>query len=227
MRKTDIGMIALSMKVGDLETIQIKSYRDGTLSRIGAGGMPPIPIAAVSHYPQHTIFHRLLEKIPQALLAADVSYADSEINRMVSYELRLFGKPQNGWMGDKTIWGIERSISFKIDISTHFRSKVLAFVDGLIKDGIGLSNDWYFDALVMAIFGKKSNRLPVQTMVIKPEGDLDLKPEFGNFLSQMLHNPRKWNFMKFPEGKIYADAEGNTQKLQFVIENGAFSYSFI
>lgn len=227
MRKTEIGMIALSMKVGNLETIQIKTYRDGTLTRIGAGGMPPIPIAAVSYNPQQTIFHRLFEKIPAALLVSDIHYADEEIHQKVRYELRFCGNPQNGWMGDKTIWGIERRISFEIDINTQFRSKVLAFADSLIKDAIGFSNDWYFDALVLAIFEKRSNQLPKQTMVIKPEGISDLRPEFGNFLSQMLHNPRKWNFMKFPEGKSYTDSEGKTQKLVFAINDGAFSYHFV
>ncbi len=220
-------MIALSIKVGGLETIQIKAYRDGTITRIGAGSMPPIPIAAASHLPEHAIMQRLLEKVPDALVRNDIEFKEDVIEKELVYEVQFFSQPQNGWAGEQTIWGAKRIIRFELDLNTSFRSKVFAFVDSLIKDAIGLSNTWYFDALVMAIFEKRSNKLPQQTMIVKPENIEDLTPEFGNFLAQMLHSQRRWNFMSFPVGKTYHDSMGGPSKLIFEIEEGKFSYKFV
>ena len=139
----------------------------------------------------------------------------------------FFSHPQNGWLGEKTIWGAKRIIRFALDLKTKNRSKVLAFVDGFVKDAIGLSNNWYFDALVLAIFEKRSNRLPKQTVVLKPENIQDLSPEFGNFLAQMLHSQRRWNFMNFPVGKVYYDDMGGPHELRFQIVDGKFSYNFV
>ena len=85
-------MIALSIKVGGLETIQIKAYRDGTLTRIGAGSMPPIPIAAASHLPEAVIMQRLLDKVPESLLRNDIDYVEEGIFKELVYEIQFFAQ---------------------------------------------------------------------------------------------------------------------------------------
>jgi hypothetical protein len=224
MRKAEVGFISFHLKLGGYEAIHIKIYRDGTLIRIGAGGLPPIAIGAVSYWPDNGFFERVMEKLPPQLLLNDIDYVEENIERLLVYEMQLGGSSKNGMIGEQAIWADHRVIRFTLDLGTKFRSPVLALIDGLLKDATGLTNNWYFDALILAIFGRRSNRLPKQTMIAKPEGEADLKPELGNFLSQMLHSPRKWNFMVFPEGKTYTDEEGNTHRLVFKIDEGKFSY---
>jgi hypothetical protein len=225
MRRADIGLITFHMKVGGQEVVHLKIYRDGTLIRIGAGGLPPISIGAVSYYPGNGIFNKLMEKLPPQLLLNDIDYAEKEISREVTYEMKLSGVLVNGMIGEQAVWSDSRLLRFQLDINTKFRSPVLVLLDNLMKDAIGHTNSWYFDALILAIFERHSNWLPKQTLLVKPEGE-DLKHELGNFLSQMLHNPRKWNFMAFPEGKTYTDPEGHPHKLYFRIDQGKFSYSW-
>jgi hypothetical protein len=223
MRRADIGLITFHMKVGNKEVVQLKIYRDGTLIRIGGSGLPPLAIGAVSYWPGNGIFEKLMEKLPPQFLLNDIDYVEEDPKQPVTYEMRLGGSLMNGLIGEQATWAETRFIRFLLDVDTKFRSPVLVMIDNLIKDAIGHSNSWYFDALIWAIFERRSNRLPRQTLIAKPEAE-DLKPELGNFLSQMLHNPRKWNFMVFPEGKTYYDTEGNPHKLIFRIDEGKFSY---
>lgn len=223
MRRADIGLISFQMKVADKEVAQVKIYHDGTLIRIGAGGMPPIPIGAVSYWPGNGIFTKLMEKLPPQLLLHDIDYQEEAVTRLVTYEMVLSGNLINGRIGEQAIWANTRLLRFQFDINSKFRSPVLVLLDNLMKDAIGHTNSWYFDALVLAIFERRSNHLPKQTLIAKAENE-DLSFEFGNFLSQMLHNPRKWNFMAFPEGKTYFDVDGKPHQLIFQIVDGKFSY---
>lgn len=227
MRKSEVGFVAFNMKLGGQETIQLKVFRDGTLVRIGGGGLPPMAIGAASYWPDNGFFDRLMEKLPPQLLLHDINYAEEGIQRPLVYEMRVGGSSLNGLVGEQALWADHRIIRFQLDLNTTFRSPVLAFVDSLMKDAIGLTNSWYFDALVLAIWGRRSSRLPRKTLVSKPEGDSDLKPELANFLSQMLHSPRKWNFMVFPEGKTFMDEEGKSHRLVFKVEDGQFSYVWV
>ncbi|MBK9452596.1 MAG: hypothetical protein IPN95_24840 [Bacteroidetes bacterium] len=227
MRKSEVGFIAFNMRLGGQETIQLKIYRDGTLVRIGGGGLPPMAIGAASYWPENGFFDRLMEKMPQQLLLHDINYAEEVIERPLVYEMRLGGSSMNGLIGEQALWAEQRLIRFQLDLNTTFRSPVFAFVDSLMKDAIGLTNSWYFDTLILAIWGRRSNRLPRQTMVSKPEGDTDLKPELANFLSQMLHSPRKWNFLVFPDGKVFTDEEGTAHRLLFKIDDGRFNYVWV
>jgi hypothetical protein len=226
MRKSDLGLIAFSLKLGSQEAIQLKIYRDGTLIRVGAGGVPAIPIGAVSYWPENGIFPKLAEKIPPALLMNDIDYTEQDISQLLVYEMRLCGRTLNGMVGESALWSENLLIRFTLDLSTRFRSPVLAFIDSLLKDATGFTNNWYFDALILAIFGQRSNRLPKQTLIAKPEEEVDLKPELAVFLSQMLQSQRKWNFMLFPEGKVYENEQGERNKLIFQITDGQFSYHF-
>jgi hypothetical protein len=227
MRKAEVGFVSFLMKLGGHEAIQIKIYRDGTLIRIGAGGLPPLALGAVSYWPDNGFFERIMEKIPPHLLQNNIDYVEENIGQMLVYEMRLGGSSLNGMIGEQAVWADHLHIRFTLDLNTKFRSPVLAFLDSLVKDATGLTNSWYFDALILGIFERRSNRLPRQTFIAKPEGEMDLKPELGNFLSQMLHSPRKWNFMVFPEGKTYLDEEGKAHRLIFRIEGGKFSYVWV
>lgn len=223
MRRADIGLITFHMKARGLELIQLKIYRDGTLIRIGAGGLPPLAIGAVSYWPGNGVFEKIMEKLPPQLLLNDIDYVEDNVEQLVVYEMRLGGNLTNGMIGEQATWADSRLLRFQLDVSTKFRSPVLVLLDNLLKDAIGHTNSWYFDALILAIFERRSNRLPKQTFIAKPESE-DLKPELGNFLSQCLHNPRKWNFMAYPEGKIFYDEEGKAHQLVFKIEQGKFNY---
>lgn len=226
MRRADIGLITFHMKARGLELIQLKIYRDGTLIRIGAGGLPPIAIGAVSYWPGNGVFDKLMEKVPPQLLVNDIDYAEADISQLVVYEMRFGGSLVNGMVGEQATWADTRLLRFQLDVNTKFRSPVLALLDNLMKDAMGHTNSWYFDALILAIFDRRSNHLPKQTLIAKPQDSEDLKPELGNFLSQCLHNPRKWNFMVYPEGKVFFDEEGKAHHLIFKIEQGKFHYSW-
>jgi hypothetical protein len=207
--------------------IHLKIFRDGTLIRIGGGGLPPLAIGGVSYWPDNGVFDKVMEKIPPQLLVHDIDYAEENIQQHLLYELQLGGSSMNGLIGEQAIWADHRVIRFHLDLATKFRSPVLALIDSLMKDAMGLTNSWYFDVLIQAIWSRRSNRLPRQTLVAKPEGEVDLKPELANFLSQMLHSPRKWNFMTFPEGKVFNDDEGKQHRLIFKIEEGKFNYVWV
>jgi hypothetical protein len=226
MRRADIGLITFHMHVGDKQVLQVKVYRDGTLIRIGAGSMPAIPIGAVSYWPGNGVFDKLMDKVPPQLIAHDIDYREEVASRAVVYEMRLSGNLINGKIGEQSTWADTRLLRFHLDIDTKFRSPVLVLLDNLMKDAMAHTNSWYFDALILAIFERRSSHLPKQTFIAKAEGE-DLSFEFGNFLSQMLHNPRKWNFMVFPEGKTYFDEEGKPHKLIFKIDGGKFSFNWL
>jgi hypothetical protein len=140
MRKADIGMISFVLKVGDKEVVQVKVYHDGTLIRIGAGSMPPIPIGAVSYWPGNGIFGKLMEKLPPQVLLNDIDYVEELKTRGVVYEMILHGNITNGRIGEQAIWADTRTIRFTLDLDTHFRSPVLVLVDNLMKDAMGHTN---------------------------------------------------------------------------------------
>lgn len=213
------------MSVGGRDLVRMRVYRDGTLIRLGAGGAPTVAVGAMSYWPGNGIFDKLMEKMPPQLLVRDIDYVEEVNGQAVVFELKFHGVSLNGLVGEQAKWGEERVIRFTLDIHTQQRSPVLALVDSLIKDAMGHSNSWYFDVVILAAFGRRSKSLPKQTFVLKEEGE-DLKHELGNFLSQMLKSPRKWNFMAFPEGKVYVDEDGSQHKLIFKIEDGKFNYGW-
>lgn len=226
MQKTDIGMVSLGMVVGGQELIRIKAYRDGLITRIGSGAAPVVPIAVASKYPELALAPRLINKIPEALLLNDIDFAEAHIDHEVVFELEMNAIPLNGWVGERTLWRQTRVVRFRLDVQTSYRNPVLAFVDSLIKDAIGHTNSWYFDGLVLAVFGKRSTKLPTQTLVLKPENEEDHRPHLANFLEAMQRSQRKWNFISFPEGKQYA-TNGKPEKMIFRVVEGSINFAFI
>lgn len=219
-------MVSLGMSVGGQEVIRIKAYRDGLITRIGSGAVPVLPIAVASKYPEMALAPRLISKIPDALLLNDIDYSEEITSQEVMFELEMNAIPLNGWVGERTVWKQTRVVRFSLDVETNYRHAVLAFVDGLIKDAIGHTNSWYFDGLILAAFGKRSSKLPPQTLVLKPENEEDFRPYLANFLEAMRRSQRKWNFIAFPEGKQYG-ANGKNERMVFRVVEGNINFAFV
>lgn len=222
MNKNEVEQLLIIVKSGANEALNIKIYKNGTICRRGCGGLPPINTSGMSFTESSVIFDKLMESVPEAVLQTPVNYEDPKINSPLEYIVAFYGISKNGERGERAQWTKSTGIRFLIDNNTEFRHPLLSFCDGIAIEAAKLTNEWYFDVILMSTQKFKSNKLPEQTIILSPKSENELNDDFSNYINQI----NKSDLQLFANNKIYVDKSEIEHKLTFTISNNSLNYKF-
>ena len=119
--------------------------------------LPEIGIAAMSFTGNSVYFDRLMELMPQQIFDNPINYEDEKINTPLEYIIAFYGVSKNGETGEHAEWTKSTGIRFLIDTNTSFRHPILSFADKFSLDAAELTNPWYFDTIINAVYKLKTN----------------------------------------------------------------------
>jgi hypothetical protein len=66
-----------------------------------------------------------------------------------------------------------------------------------------LTNELYFDVIMMAKWNAKSSTMPEQTIINQPKTEAETLQNYTNYINQMIFSARKWNMTQFTKNKTY------------------------
>lgn len=225
MNKKEIEQILIIVKSGQSEALNMKIYKNGIICRRGCGGLPPIGISGMSFTESSATFDKLIELVPQELLEDPIMYEDEKIETPLEYIVGFYGGSKNGETGEGAAWTKSTGIRLLLDTNTTFKHPVLSFVDTFSLDAAELTNSWYFDVIINAVYKLKSTTLP-QTILTTPKTDEEIQNDFGNYVNQICYSARKWDIALFAHDKIYIDNNNIQVRPNVVQSKDAFNISF-
>ena len=203
MKKEEIGLILIKVTVDGQEAISMKIYRDGTTCRHGVGGLPELGISGMSLFKESPFFDSLIAKVPENLLEAPLNYEEETPNGYLEYVVAFYGVSNNGETGERANWTKSTGIRAKLDHQSSFRDPILGFLDSYTMDAAELTNEWYFDVVMLSKYKMHSSTLPNETLVAQPKTDEAIHTHFSNYINMMLTSARNWSMAGFNVNKIY------------------------
>jgi hypothetical protein len=225
MTKDEISLIILKVTADGQDAINIKLYKNGTTCRYGVGGLPQLGISGMSFFNHSNFFDPLIEKLPEEILNQPVNYEEPTPNGYLEYVMAFYGVSLNGETGEDAEWSKSVGVRVKLDHQTTFRHPIMGLLDGLTMDAAELTNEWYFDIIMHAVYKAKSSTLPGETIITTPKTEVEINDHYSNYVNQMVYSARKWSMKDFTANKTY-EIEGRICKGVVMQENDAFSVTF-
>ena len=91
MKKGEVDLIMLRVGTTEGDSMRMKIFRDGTITRRGAGGLPPVTIEATSYKWKPEVFAKLIDDL-EPLITDDPKECKEETpNEAVRYSVSFFG----------------------------------------------------------------------------------------------------------------------------------------
>jgi hypothetical protein len=227
MDKSEVEEILIKVTLGQEEAFSMKIYKNGILCRQGCGAVPKVGISAISFTESSDIFDTLIEKVPQIILDNSVIHEDSKINIPLEYILAFYGVSKNGETGERAEWTKSTGLRFLLDNKTNVLHPLVGFIDNFAIEAADITNSWYFDVIINAIYEYKSNILPGQTIIGLPKSEELKKAGFQNYINQMNASARKWNVFSFADNKTYETKDGIKLKSAFSKNGKKYNFRFV
>lgn len=227
MSKSQLGMVLLKIMIRGEEAVLIKFYRDGTIVRNGAGGIPKVEVGALCHFPGDQFWNVLLSRIPDSVLDHNVVHQEETIQDPFSYTLAFFGDSGNGQTGEDAQWRKSYGIHLEADLHSKQHHPLLSQLDKIATMMVGITNDWFFDVVVFACLDMKSDQLLHGLMSI-PKTDEAKRESWEQFLMQVLQSPNKEDLLRYPEGKTYSHPQKEGRfRLELSIDGDEGRFDFV
>jgi len=139
------------------EVTHMKIYKNGTTCRHGVDGLPEIGISGMSFFNNSDFFDAMMAKVPDHLLERPMNYEEETPNGYLKYVTAFYGVTKNGNTGESADWAKSTGIRIKLDHQTHFKDPIVGFLDRLTLDAAELTNEWYFDIIMLAKYKMQSS----------------------------------------------------------------------
>ncbi len=203
VKKEEVKLIIIQVSADGQEAINMKLYKNGTTCRIGAGGLPSLGIGIISFVNDARYFDPLLESVPQEALHQPIHREEKTPNGYLEYVIAFYGVSRNGDTGERADWSKSTGIRVKVDHQSTFNHPIMKLLDGLTAYAAELTNELYFDAIMLTKWKAKSSTLLEQTIITQPPSDEEIHRDYEYYVSQMLQNPRQWDLSSYTQEKTY------------------------
>ncbi|WP_276483033.1 hypothetical protein [Paraflavitalea pollutisoli] len=203
MQLSEVGLVLIKVSANDQDAIHMKIYRDSTVCRYGAGGLPQLGITGMSYFGDARFFDPIIAQVPEELLAQPINYEEPTPNGSLEYVVAFFGESTNGETDERAEWSKSTGIRIKIDQRSGFNHPIMGFLDNLTMVAAELTNEWYFDIMVKAQYNMSSSTLPILTFVTQPRQQAEIENNFGLYINQMLTSARRWSLASYDQNKTY------------------------
>ena len=203
MKKEDVELIVFKVCADDQDAISMKIYKNGTVCRTGAGGLPPVDIGLMAFVEDSRYFDPLLAAVPPQALEQPINIEEPQTpNGYLEYVLAFYGKSRNGDTGERADWGEQTGIRVRLDRHSTFNHPIMGMLDGLTLDAAELTNEIYFDAVLAAKSDAKSSTLG-QAIITQPKTRRETDKAYQLYVDQMLGSVRKWDMGEYIKNKTY------------------------
>lgn len=227
MKKEEVELIILKLSTNEGDAINMKIYKNGTTCRSGTGGLPALRIGMMSFVEDARFFDPLIQFVPQEILDRPINREEEQTpNGYLEFVLAFYGDSQNGETGEHAAWAKSTGVRIKIDQRSEFKHPIMGLMDGLIMEAAELTNELYFDAVLMAEWQSKSSTLPEQTIISTPKTKEAIHKDYENYVNQMLQSTRKWDMTHYIKEKTY-EKHGGLFKAEIKHSGNVFNLSFI
>ena len=227
MKKEEVELIILKVNADGQDAINMKIYKNGTTARYGVGGLPQLGIGFMTFVNDSRYFEPLMEKVPQEILDQPINKEEKETpNGYLEYVIAFYGVSKNGDTGERADWTKSTGVRIKLDQKSEFNHKIMGFLDGLTMEAAELTNELYFDVIMLAKWKVKSSTLPEQTIITQPKTDKEIHRDYDNYINQMIGSARQWDLNQYIVNKTY-EIDSNTTKATINQSNNGFGIKFI
>lgn len=224
MTRDEVGMLLLRVTIRGEEALLIKFYKDGTVVRSGAGGVPPVGVGCVTEQPERTWWQQVIASLPEEVFQMNTIQRNPEAKDPFSYSLAMYGESKNGLTGEHAQWARMQGIHVESDLNAQQHPQLIPWLDRLSVHFTSLTNGWYFDVVVLACLGMRSSQL-VAGIITSPPSDAAKEESWRQYLTQFLQGPARNGLSTLPEGKIYTrEADGATFRME--LKNDGFSVNY-
>lgn len=222
MTKEEVELIIIKVTADGQEAFNMKIYKNGTTCRYGVGGLPQLGISGMTFFNNSKFFDPLITKVPEQLLEKPMNYEEETPNGYLEYVIAFYGVSDNGDTGERANWTKSTGIRAKLDHQSNFRDPIMGFLDGLTLDAAELTNEWYFDIIMLAKYKMLSSSMPKETILTQPKTEEEVNNDFENYVNQMTFSGRKWKMENFADNKTY---EKETEVFTGFIQHDENSFS--
>ena len=225
MKKAEVELIIVGVNLGNHQALNMKIYKDGTLCRIGCGGLPTFPISGMTVEGKKEYWEKIITMIDEQIIQNPINYEEKNIKEPLEYFIAFFGASNNGQTGEQANWTKTSGVRFLLDNNTTFQHPLLGFLDGLVIKAAEITNEWFFDIVMTAVYDLKPINLE-NTFVTVPKTEKEKQEALSGYVNQiMANNPRGWDIVKIGNGRKYKKEE---IELTASVENkrGSISINF-
>lgn len=227
MKKEEVELIILKLSTNSGDAINMKIYKNGTTCRSGVGGLPAIGVGMMTFVEDSRFFDPIIQLVPQEVLDQPINREEPETpNGYLEFVMAVYGVSKNGDTGERADWAKSTGVRIKIDQRSEFKHPIMGLLDGLIVEAAQLTNELYFDAIILAEWKTRSSTLPAQTMISTPKTKEAIHADYENYVNQMLQSTRKWDMTAYIDGKTY-EKDGGLFKAEITHSGNVFNLSFI
>ncbi|MFK7774809.1 MAG: hypothetical protein AB8F94_21900 [Saprospiraceae bacterium] len=226
MKKDEVELIIVGINLGKEEILKMKIYKDGTLCRRGCGGMPTFSISGMTLEGEKKYWDKLITLIDEKIVETPINYQEESIKNPLEYFIVFYGASDNGETGERANWTKTSGIRFLLDNDTSFRHPLLGFLDGFAIQSAEVTNEWFFDIVMAAVYDLKPLNLE-GTFVTAPKTEGEKQEALSRYVNQIMTNsPRGWDIVKIGNGRKYKNNDGKELTSSVVNNAGQVSINF-
>jgi hypothetical protein len=219
MKKYEVELMIVGINLGKEQVLNMKIYKDGTLCRSGCGGMPTFSISGMTVEGSNKYWEKLITLVDEKIVENPINYQDEKITSPLEYFIAFFGVSSNGETGERANWTKTSGVRFLLDRNTSFRHPSLEFLDRFAIKAADVTNEWFFDIVMSALYDLKPINLE-NTFVTIPKTEEEKKEALSRYVNQIMANSQRgWDIVKIGNGRKYKTKEG--LELTSSVENNA------
>ncbi len=227
MKKEEVELVVLGVSLGNEEALKMKVYKDGTLCRIGSGGIPNNGVSGITYEGSFDYFARLMEKIDERLLEKPRNLETKGINSTpLVYYVVFYGESQNGETGEQAKWNKSTGVKVAIDPQQTERPDLVRYLDSLLMFIAEITNEWYFDIVMSGAFSLNPVGLP-NTLIGTPNNEEKQKKILDTYLQNILAQKRRgWDIVAIGHDREFKNSQGRVLSSVVKAEENDVSISF-
>jgi hypothetical protein len=183
MNKQEVELIIFNVTQNGQDTVFLKIYGDGTITRGGMGRLPKTKTSAMSQFGNAQFLNTLLSKLPENVLAQSLNYEENTPNGAFEYVMAFYAEPYRTDEGIR--WTKSTGMRMVVDKDSHNAHPLQPLLLEMVHTALDITNEWYFDSMLLGRYGLRSESLPEKTIVVKPTIEDELHADFDIYLKQL------------------------------------------
>lgn len=225
MNKSEVEQILISIKLGGVAAVFMKVYKDGTLVRNGTGGLPEVGLSALSYLADESVFPQLMDLVPQEALNSPINFEDPAEGPKQEAAVAFYGVSANDEHNEYAHWQKSTGWRFALQVGMGYQHALIDLVNALTIKAVELTDEWYFDLMMLTMHDARSDDLPEQTMIATPPDQAVLQQQYRAYLDYMREIGKMEDIRRWLNGKSYRK-DGNAIKGSLSEKKGALEISF-